>query len=129
MSSIEERSGSGRSVTEMSMNVHSFAARQGGHVTREQLLAVGMPRRVDAYFPQQQLIVEVDGWKSHRTRERFVGDRRQDFDILLKTGIPTVRLPSEDVTDTVIADLCQLLEKTRAAQHPPIKSHTRDRNP
>jgi very-short-patch-repair endonuclease len=76
--------------------------------------------RVDAYFPDHALIVELDGWKPHRTRERFVGDRRQDFEILLETGIPTVRLPSEDVVDTTIHRLGKLLE-TRAAEHPPIK--------
>ncbi len=59
--------------------------------------------RVDAYFPQQRLIVELDGWGSHRTRHRFVEDRRQDFAILAATGIPTVRLPYDDVGDGVIA--------------------------
>jgi len=64
---------------------------------------------VDAYFPEQQLIVELDGWKRHRTMERFLGDRRQDFAILAATGIPTVRLPYEDVGDASMPQLRRLL--------------------
>jgi hypothetical protein len=67
---------------------------------------------VDAYFPQQRLIVELDGWKRHRTKERFVGDRRQDFTILAKAGIPTVRLPYEDVNDAVVPPLCEVLNRS-----------------
>ncbi len=76
--------------------------------------------RVDAYFPDHALVVELDGWGPHRTRHAFVNDRRRDFEILVKTGIPTVRLSSEDVVDTTIHKLGELLE-TRAAQQPPIK--------
>ena len=28
--------------------------------------------RVDAYFPQHRLIVELDGWETHRIRAAFV---------------------------------------------------------
>ena len=61
--------------------------------------------RVDAYFPDHRLIVELDGWRTHRTKERFIQDRRQDFAILAAADIPTVRLPSEDVSDAVVAQL------------------------
>ena len=54
--------------------------------------------RVDAYFPDHHLIVELDGWATHRTRQAFERDRRQDADILAATGIPTVRLSYEDST-------------------------------
>ena len=66
--------------------------------------------RVDAYFPEHALVVELDGWGSHRTKHRFLEDRRQDFAILARTGIPTVRLPSEDVGNGAIARLGELLE-------------------
>lgn len=67
--------------------------------------------RVDAYFHQQRLIVELDGWKRHRTKERFVGDRRQDLAILAATGIPTVRLPYEDVRDAMVPQLLRVLNR------------------
>jgi hypothetical protein len=65
--------------------------------------------RVDAYFPDHRLIVELDGWRAHRTKERFVEDRRQDFAILAATDIPTVRLPYEDMSDAAIRQLHGLL--------------------
>ena len=71
--------------------------------------------RVDAYFPEHQLIVELDGWGSHRTKHRFLEDRRQDFAILAKTGMPTVRLPYDDVGDTVIPQLRGLLASRACA--------------
>ena len=33
--------------------------------------------RVDAYFADHALVVELDGWGSHRTKHRFVEDRRR----------------------------------------------------
>jgi very-short-patch-repair endonuclease len=68
---------------------------------------------VDAYFPDQGLIVELDGWKSHRTKERFLEDRRQDFAILAMTGMPTVRLPYDDVGDAMIPQLRRVLVAER----------------
>jgi len=67
--------------------------------------------RVDAYFPKQRLVVELDGWGSHRTKHRFVEDRRQDFAILAKTGIPTVRIPRDDVNDGIIPQLTLVLNR------------------
>ena len=52
--------------------------------------------RVDAFFPDHRLVVELDGWASHKTREAFVNDRRQDSEVLWRTGIPTVRIPYDD---------------------------------
>jgi Transcriptional regulator, AbiEi antitoxin len=70
--------------------------------------------RVDAYFERERLIVELDGWKTHRTKRRFLEDRQRDFEILAETGIPTVRLPYEDVSDEAIARLGQLIGSRRA---------------
>ena len=67
--------------------------------------------RVDAYFPEQRLVVELDGWGPHRFKERFLGDRRQDFAILAATGIPTVRLPHGDLGDAVIPQLTAVLDR------------------
>ena len=82
--------------------------------------------RVDAYFPDHSLVVELDGWGSHRTKLAFVNDRRQDFAILAATGIPTVRIPYEDVTDRVVASLGQLLD-ARAASHQQMTHRDRSR--
>jgi len=52
--------------------------------------------RVDAVFPDHRLVIELDGWATHKTRQAFARDRRQDADILAATGMPTVRLVYED---------------------------------
>jgi very-short-patch-repair endonuclease len=33
---------------------------------------------VDAFWPAQRLVVEIDGWRYHGTRKRFEDDRRKD---------------------------------------------------
>jgi len=47
--------------------------------------------RVDVFFPAERLVLEIDSWKFHQSREAFERDRRQDADILEYEGIPTVR--------------------------------------
>ena len=64
---------------------------------------------MDAYFPNHRLIVELDGWGDPPLQGSLPGDRRQDFAILAATGIPTVRLPYEDVGDAIIAQLRDVL--------------------
>lgn len=49
---------------------------------------------VDALFPDAKLIVELDGWAYHSTRESFEGDRDRDADALA-AGHNTVRLTWE----------------------------------
>ncbi len=46
---------------------------------------------VDAYFPDERLIVELDGWPYHRSRASFEDDRDRDATLLMH-GIPTVRI-------------------------------------
>ncbi|HTW12397.1 MAG TPA: DUF559 domain-containing protein, partial [Solirubrobacteraceae bacterium] len=54
--------------------------------------------RVDAYFAEHRLIVEVDGYTSHSTKAAFARDRSRDVEILVQTGIPTIRFTKEQVT-------------------------------
>jgi very-short-patch-repair endonuclease len=46
---------------------------------------------VDAYWPAERLIVEVDGWAYHRTREAFERDRRKDA-ALQAAGYRVIRI-------------------------------------
>ncbi len=55
---------------------------------------------VDAYFPVERVIVELDGYQVHLTRKKFESDRARDSDILARTGIPTVRLTHRGMNDT-----------------------------
>ena len=51
-------------------------------------------REVDAWFPEERLIVELDGWDFHSARDRFEGDRDNDA-TALALGIPTCRFTDE----------------------------------
>lgn len=46
---------------------------------------------VDAYFPMERVIVELDGWRFHSSRASFESDRERDA-ALLTLGIVTVRI-------------------------------------
>ena len=45
----------------------------------------------DAYFPDEKVIVELDGWEFHKDRETFESDRERDA-IMLAHGIVTIRI-------------------------------------
>ena len=55
--------------------------------------------RVDAYFPDYGLIVELDGRITHGDdwRPAFEADRAQTVDIMLETGLPTIRFTDHQV--------------------------------
>jgi hypothetical protein len=59
---------------------------------------------VDFYFPTNHLVVETDGWETHRTKAAFKSDRRKDA-ALTAAGYRVMRFTYDDVVyepDTVI---------------------------
>jgi very-short-patch-repair endonuclease len=56
-------------------------------------------REVDVYFPQERLIVELDGYEVHRGRAAFENDRDRDADMLVN-GMPTVRITRRRIRST-----------------------------
>jgi very-short-patch-repair endonuclease len=57
---------------------------------------------VDAYWPAHRLIVEVDGWQYHRTRQAFERDRRKDA-ALTAAGNRVVRITWRRLTTETIS--------------------------
>lgn len=53
---------------------------------------------VDAYFPHQGVVVELDGWDFHSSQYSFRRDREQDAE-LLAHGIVTVRITWDRLID------------------------------
>ena len=51
-------------------------------------------REVDALFPREKLIVELDGWDFHNDRTAFESDRERDTEALLH-GYATMRMTWE----------------------------------
>ena len=69
--------------------------------------------RVDFVWPELRLIVEVDGWDSHRGRVAFTEDRRRDREHW-RQGFHTLRFTWSDVTLTpreIAADLLLAAER------------------
>ncbi len=66
---------------------------------------------VDAYWPDHHLIVELDGYETHGTRQAFEGDRERDAALLL-AGYRVVRITWRQLTrepETVVGRLRRLL--------------------
>ncbi len=66
---------------------------------KPETLAIVHGYEVDALFPAQRLVVELDGWEFHRGRVAFGDDRDRDAD-LLDCGYPTVRITWERLHET-----------------------------
>jgi very-short-patch-repair endonuclease len=62
---------------------------------------------VDAYWPEQRLIVEVDGYDFHRTRAAFERDRRKDA-ALTAAGYRVVRVTWRRLRDEPYSVTAQL---------------------
>lgn len=77
------------------------------------------PYIVDFLWPDQSLIVEVDGWESHRTRSAFEGDRARDARLAV-LGYEVVRFTWRQVTANaaeVAKTIRTLLRAGSADQH------------
>ena len=63
------------------------------------------PYEVDCYFPSHHLVVETDGWDSHKTRQAFEDDRAKDA-ALTAAGYTVVRFTYRQLRDdpTTVAD-------------------------
>ena len=65
---------------------------------------------VDFFWAEVKLIVEVDGWRYHGTREAFDHDRNRDTELTL-LGFTTIRFPDRRIIDEaeiVVRQLRQL---------------------
>jgi hypothetical protein len=67
----------------------AFCERWG--LPRPQVNVIVAGREVDAWFSEERVIVELDGWAFHSNRDSFEGDRDKDA-TALALGIPTIRV-------------------------------------
>jgi hypothetical protein len=74
-------------------------------------------REVDAYFPDQDLIVELDAWATHNDPATFQSDRDRDFDHW-ETNRKAIRLTRERFTDDIAARLRRKLDLMSRAAPP-----------
>ena len=55
-------------------------------------------REVDAFFPVERVIVELDGYAFHSSRESFRENRERDTEMLAR-GLVTVRITWDRLND------------------------------
>ncbi len=75
-------------------------------------------RKLDAFFPEHGVIVELDGWDFHKDHEAFEEDRERDADHL-DHGLITVRITKPRFTaqpDHEAARLKRILRRAAAAK-------------
>jgi very-short-patch-repair endonuclease len=76
------------------------------------------PYRVDFFYRRERLVVEVDGYRYHSTRRRFVADRRRTA-YLAARGIQVFPLTWDDLhagSERAMADLERTLAERRRAR-------------
>ena len=66
-------------------------------------------RRLDAFFPEYNLIVELDGWDFHKDQEAFRDDRERDTENL-RHGLVTVRITRDRLLETAGHEAARLVE-------------------
>jgi hypothetical protein len=65
---------------------------------------------VDALFPDHRVIVELDSWRYHHSRQSFITDRQRDL-ATAAAGHITVRIPDEGLTCATAAELRRVLAR------------------
>jgi very-short-patch-repair endonuclease len=76
---------------------------------------------VDFLWREARLVVEVDGWESHRTRSAFEADRARDARLKL-SGYEVLRFTHRQLAEevrSVVSTLRALLASSRLNPHPP----------
>jgi very-short-patch-repair endonuclease len=85
----------------------TFAGEHGLPTPRVNTRVAGY--EVDALFPDERVIVELDGWNFHSNRRSFERDRDKDA-ALLAAGYVTVRITWERLTQTPAREATRLDE-------------------
>jgi Protein of unknown function (DUF559) len=68
----------------------------------------GSRPKVDLVWVQGRLVVEIDGYPDHVTRQAFIGDRHRDYELAL-SGYTVLRLAN----DEIVQDFGRAIEKIR----------------
>jgi hypothetical protein len=100
---IERKGGPTRSHQED--DFPGFCARYG--VPEPIMNAIVYGFEVDAWFPDSRLVVQLDGWQFHRSREAFESDRDLDA-TLLDYEIETIRLTKRRATQAPVHEAKRL---------------------
>jgi very-short-patch-repair endonuclease len=101
-------------ASQAELRLHELLAEAGvtGWIANAQVLdEQGLIAVADLLFEAAKVIIEVDGWRTHRSRESFVQDRRRDRRLTV-AGYRVLRFTWDDLISRpaqVIAEITQAL--------------------
>jgi hypothetical protein len=99
----------------------AFCVRNNLPVPLINVIVDGVER--DAYFPEHNLIVELDGWDFHNSRQSFEADRTRDADALAN-GTPTVRITHDRMKNDEATEAARLHRILSRGSAPPERPAT-----
>jgi very-short-patch-repair endonuclease len=67
---------------------------------------------VDAYWPEQRLVLEFDGWGAHGHRGAFESDRKRD-QVMLANGLRAMRATDRHLEDEPVALVARIAQPRR----------------
>jgi hypothetical protein len=108
---LDEAARRGLTLTLSELEVHFRAPCDVHHLPHPAVNARPLGFRVDFLWPDAKLVVETDGWASHRTRAAFEEDRARD-QALAVAGFRVVRFTHRQIVDDpggIAATLAALL--------------------
>jgi very-short-patch-repair endonuclease len=68
---------------------------------------------VDAYWPEQRLVLEFDGWQAHGHRHAFERDRKRD-QVMLANGLRAMRVTDRHLVHEPVALVVRIAQALRA---------------
>jgi hypothetical protein len=108
------RGSAGGAVSGAERRAHGLLRRAGirGWVANARVFdAEGLIGVVDLLFPEQRVVIEIDGWAAHGSREAFRNDRRRQ-NRLVAAGYLVLRFTWDDLTnrsEQVVAEVRSVL--------------------
>ncbi len=86
------------------------------HLPKPVMSAVVAGHEVDALFPEEKVIVELDSWKFHSDRDSFESDRDRDADTLAAAHV-TVRITSARMKRRPVREAARLQAILKDRRH------------
>lgn len=75
-------------------------------------LVIGRKFRADIYLPESRVVIEMDGYGPHRSKEQFQADREKR-NVLMETGYPVLAFYYAQVKNDLEGVIAQILRTHR----------------
>jgi very-short-patch-repair endonuclease len=124
---LENHRRNGQTVTRSVLERRLIAFLDAHGLPRPKINRLTDHGELDATWPEQRLVVEVDGWAAHGTRKAFEADRARDR-ALVVAGWRVLRITWRQLTtepDAIAAQIATLLDQPPASSLPAHSSAAR----